>query len=95
MRTTSPLQTPVKLQDGYFMVMRFKGIRNKMESIIEQVHKLGMRRVRLCKGSVHCPKCQTKQVQLIDWFSKIAKWKCRECKYAFWHEPLVTLWSKK
>ena len=46
------------------------------------------RREFLCRHPPLCPKCNTPQVQLIDYMEKEpAAWKCRCCKYKFDFEP--------
>lgn len=55
-----------------------------MDLIIMDIPKATERRLALGKLDIRCPKCNTNQVQLIDWFLEpAASWKCRECKYKF------------
>lgn len=41
------------------------------------------RREAAAKQVVHCEKCSSMQVQLVDWSSDILKMKCRTCKHKF------------
>lgn len=61
------------------------------DEIIEHAIELSNRRVWLCKNAPICPKCNTKQIQLIQWTSvdKSADWKCRKCRHPFSYEPLT------
>lgn len=44
------------------------------------------RREMLNRECPHCPRCGTRQVQLID-NCQPAQWKCRSCKRRFEYEP--------
>lgn len=41
------------------------------------------KREALCKDAKPCPKCASKQVQLVEWVTAVL-WRCRECKER-WH----------
>lgn len=46
------------------------------------------RRLFLCERSPSCPRCNTRQVQLVGYIGvDPAQWKCRECKHQFAYEP--------
>lgn len=59
-----------------------------MSNILTKALVLVNRRTRLCNKAPVCPKCNTKQIQLIN-SNLLAKWKCRFCKHIFIHEPLT------
>ena len=59
---------------------------------LSKVKQLVRRRLRLCSQAPSCVCCRTKQVQLWD-ASMLAKWKCRQCKRVFVHEPIQTVIS--
>lgn len=48
-----------------------------------------IRREFLSKNMPVCPDCTTRQVQLIDYRNKPAKWKCRHCQKVFTFEPEI------
>jgi hypothetical protein len=54
-----------------------------------QLLKIADRREHLCRNPPKCPvtTCCTDQVQITDWFSIPAEWKCRRCKHKFTYEP--------
>lgn len=39
------------------------------------------------RAATPCPKCKTTQVQLADWNSRLALFKCRHCAHK-WNETL-------
>lgn len=41
------------------------------------------RREAAAKQMRPCPKCDSVQVQLVDWSKPLLKWKCRHCKHKF------------
>lgn len=41
------------------------------------------RRESACKQVKPCPKCDSIQVQLVNWDTDILKMKCRSCKHKF------------
>lgn len=41
------------------------------------------RRETACKQVKPCPKCNSIQVQLVNWDTDILKMKCRSCKHKF------------
>lgn len=43
------------------------------------------RREQAAKTLTPCPKCESVQVQLVDWYSAELKFKCRHCKHV-WHK---------
>ena len=47
------------------------------------------RRMNLCRRAPACPRCGTKQVQLINPLA-LARWKCRHCKTKWTYEPVFT-----
>lgn len=56
----------------------------KDEDIIyDKMMELVNRREKACKLRPVCPKCQTEQVQIIDWYTAKVKFKCRHCKHRF------------
>lgn len=59
--------------------------------LVRNVLPIVSRRERLCRDRHvrRCPKCHTRQVQLTDWVAVPARWRCRECRHKFIHEPLV------
>jgi transposase-like protein len=38
------------------------------------------------KQKLSCPKCETRQIQLIGYMDEPAKWKCRHCRHVFTKE---------
>lgn len=54
------------------------------------VHYVSIRRRFLSKHAIACPKCGTRQVQLLELFY-FPEWKCRECKFKFVYEPLLLI----
>lgn len=52
----------------------------EIEDMIQGAFELSKKREAFCKAVKPCPKCNTNQVQLIDW-TDVAKWKCRHCKH--------------
>lgn len=61
----------------------------KPEEVLAAAERAAIRRERVCKHAPECPKCRTKQVQIID-CRPLAKWKCRHCKHTWRHEPLIS-----
>ncbi|AHJ86936.1 hypothetical protein STP4a_081 [Salmonella phage STP4-a] len=47
------------------------------------VLEMADRRERSMKQVTPCPKCETNQVQLVDWHTEVLKMKCRKCKHKF------------
>lgn len=56
---------------------------------IDDALQFSARRMRICKQAPACPKCRTRQVQLINQLP-LAEWKCRHCKHKWRFEPLVS-----
>lgn len=56
--------------------------------LIARVTALAIRRIRICKAAIPCPKCGTRQIYLYD-HAPLAEWKCRECRHRWWFEPLT------
>lgn len=40
----------------------------------------------LCNNAPVCPKCDSTQIQLIEYMDTVAKWKCRHCRTKFYFE---------
>lgn len=57
--------------------------------MMQLAHTAATRRMRICKHAPTCPKCKTRQVQIID-CRMLAKWKCRECRHTWRHEPIIS-----
>jgi transcription elongation factor Elf1 len=48
------------------------------------------RRRLLCAHAPKCPRCSERlQVQLLDWLTEPAQWRCRTCGHSFTFEPKV------
>ena len=60
-----------------------------MTSTMHAALALASRRTRIQKHAPGCLACRTRQVQLRDWITVPARWKCRQCKLRFVYEPLV------
>jgi transposase-like protein len=46
----------------------------------------------VCAHVPHCPRCgEQMQIQIKDYFSVPAHWRCRMCKYHFDHEPRASV----
>ena len=56
-----------------------------MHDSIEAALKIVDKRESLCKNAQPCPKCKTKQIQLIEHINQVI-WKCRHCKYEWMNE---------
>lgn len=56
---------------------------------VKKMVALSDRRIAAGKNAKHCPTCDTEQVQLVDWFGEVNRWKCRRCK-AKWNTDVVT-----
>ena len=48
-----------------------------------KVLEMADRRESAAKQVTPCPKCGTKQVQLVSWDTSLLKMKCRHCKHKF------------
>jgi len=47
------------------------------------------RREALCKRVPPCPRCaEAHQIQLTEWLTRPASWRCRMCKLKWKHEPI-------
>ena len=57
------------------------------QAIFDNALKLAARREHLGRNAIPCPKCNTRQIQLVDHICMPAKWKCRECRHKFDFEP--------
>jgi len=60
--------------------------------MIDLLHKaiqLSNRRIILCTNLViKCPQCgEDEQIELIDYTTVPAEWKCRQCKHKWGYEP--------
>jgi hypothetical protein len=55
----------------------------------EKILQLVRRREQFRYLNMRCPKCSTRQVQLVDWRVQPAQWRCRTCKHRFDYEPGV------
>ena len=54
----------------------------------EHLAELGKRRESLARLRGNCPKCgERDQIQLRDWLTEPAKWKCRLCSTKWEYEP--------
>jgi len=53
-----------------------------MDKFLRGINESVDRRERYCALQLSCPKCQTKQIQLIG-YQDDAEWKCRHCKFKF------------
>lgn len=58
---------------------------NLMQCAIESA----TRQMRVCKLAPTCPKCRARQVQILCSLM-LAKWKCRECRHTWRHEPIIS-----
>jgi ribosomal protein L37AE/L43A len=47
------------------------------------------RREQAAKSLTPCPKCETMQVQLVDWRRAQLKYKCRHCKHVWAKESPI------
>ncbi len=73
--------------DEFEDAMKLMGVIPTPESILREAEYFAIRREILCKHSPCCPKCDTDQVQLIEYIeSDVAKWKCRHCRQKFYFE---------
>lgn len=61
-----------------------------LQAVTESVR----RRENLMRAAkkISCPKCRSEQIQLLH-NKGIAKWKCRECKIYWTHEPITLIRS--
>lgn len=59
-----------------------------LDIFIQAALAAAKRRRRLNKRAPPCPKCRTRQVQLID-CRPLAKWRCRECRHIWRYEPVI------
>ena len=60
--------------------------------LAESLTALMDRRDFVCKHVPHCPKCREQmQIQVTDWQSVPAKWRCRKCKHRYEYEPLTAV----
>lgn len=59
-------------------------------SMIYRATALAIRRIRICKAFVPCPKCGTRRVYLYD-PAQLAMWKCRKCRHKWWFEPVTRI----
>ena len=54
----------------------------------ENIEVLLARRDFVCSHVPHCPKCgEQTQIQIKDYFSVPAHWRCRMCRHHFDYEP--------
>ena len=60
-------------------------MKKNINEVMQGAEESAIRREKLCKVPPRCPICLTDQVQLIDWFSDVAEWKCRKnaCRQVF------------
>lgn len=58
---------------------------DKVKEAIKGAEESAIHREKLCKASPRCPTCLTDQVQLVDWSSEVAEWRCRKnaCRQVF------------
>lgn len=52
---------------------------DEADDISDELLKSLNKRVELCKNVPPCPKCNSNDIQLVQWVSKI-EWRCRTCK---------------
>ena len=63
---------------------------SELHELLAGALKLADRREHLGRNMPRCPKCDTKQVQLVSYSAAHAEWKCRHCKNYFLYEPGVS-----
>ncbi len=58
---------------------------DKVKEIIKGAEESAIHREKLGEVPPRCPVCLTDQVQLIDWSSDVAEWRCRKnaCRQVF------------
>lgn len=57
--------------------------------LIRRAVESATRQMRVCKLAPTCPKCRARQVQILCSLM-LAKWKCRECRHTWRHEPIIS-----
>ena len=50
----------------------------QINAIIKAAFKSADKRVEACKRTPLCDKCDSNQIQLVDWIERV-EWKCRHC----------------
>lgn len=53
----------------------------------DEIAAASNRVLRLSRHAIPCPKCKSPQAELMDAHCEPARWRCRNCKQEFCHEP--------
>ena len=57
-------------------------------ALCPNLEELIERKEFVCSNVPHCPKCgEQMQIQVKNYISAPAYWRCRTCKHHFYHEP--------
>lgn len=59
------------------------GIKMYKIEVLERTMFYYKRLQELCKLQCHCPKCNSQQIQVINYYKIPALWRCRDCKHFF------------